>query len=83
MSVLACLEWLGMSEVDFGSTGMAWNMTKHTFVSTTDSSLQTLSLTYDKDASTYTSVLFDFVATGLRTIQFLFISTELKQSSEQ
>jgi hypothetical protein len=25
MSVLACLEWLGMSQVDFGSTGMAWN----------------------------------------------------------
>jgi hypothetical protein len=25
MSVLACLEWLGMSEVNFGPTGMAWN----------------------------------------------------------
>jgi hypothetical protein len=25
MSVFACLEWLGMSEVDDGSTGMAWN----------------------------------------------------------
>jgi hypothetical protein len=25
MSILACLEWLGMSEVDFGSTGMAGN----------------------------------------------------------
>jgi hypothetical protein len=25
MSVLASLEWLGMSEVDFGSTGKAWN----------------------------------------------------------
>jgi hypothetical protein len=25
MSVLTCLEWLGMSEVDFGPTGMAWN----------------------------------------------------------
>jgi hypothetical protein len=25
MSVLACLEWLGMSEVEFGSTGKAWN----------------------------------------------------------
>jgi hypothetical protein len=29
MSVLACLEWLGMSEVDFGSTGMAWNRGSH------------------------------------------------------
>jgi hypothetical protein len=25
MLVLACLEWLGMSEVYFGSTGIAWN----------------------------------------------------------
>jgi hypothetical protein len=25
MSVWACLEWLVMSEVNFGSTGMAWN----------------------------------------------------------
>jgi hypothetical protein len=25
MSVLASLEWLRMSEGDFGSTGMAWN----------------------------------------------------------
>jgi hypothetical protein len=47
-------------------------MTKHLFVSTADSSLQTLSSTYNKDASTYASLLFDFVATGLRTIQFLF-----------
>jgi hypothetical protein len=23
--VLACLEWLGMSEVDFGPTGTSWN----------------------------------------------------------
>jgi hypothetical protein len=47
-------------------------MTKQPFVSTTDSSLRTLSSTYDKDASTYT-LLFDFVATGLRTIQFLYL----------
>jgi hypothetical protein len=52
---------------------IAW-MTKQPFVSTTDSSLRTLSSTYDKDASKYTSLLFDFVATGLRTIQFLFTS---------
>jgi hypothetical protein len=25
MSVLAYLEWLGMSKVDFGLSGMAWN----------------------------------------------------------
>jgi hypothetical protein len=25
MSVLACLEWLGMSDVDFGLLVMAWN----------------------------------------------------------
>jgi hypothetical protein len=46
-------------------------MTKQPFVSTTDSSLRTLSSTFDKNASTYI-LLFDFVATGLRTIQFLF-----------
>jgi hypothetical protein len=40
-------------------------MTKLPLVVTTDSSLQTLGLTYDKDASTYTSLLFDFVTTGL------------------
>jgi hypothetical protein len=41
-------------------------MTKLPFVATTDStSLQTLGFTYDKDASTFTSLLFDFVATGL------------------
>jgi hypothetical protein len=55
-------------------------MTKLPFVVTTDSSLQTLGSTYDKDASTYTSWLFDFVATGLWTIQFLlflFISLSM------
>jgi hypothetical protein len=25
MSVLFCLEWLGLSEVDFAPSGMAWN----------------------------------------------------------
>jgi hypothetical protein len=25
MTVLACLEWLGMTEVNFGPTGMTWN----------------------------------------------------------
>jgi hypothetical protein len=25
MSVLACLDWLGMSDVDFGLSKMAWN----------------------------------------------------------
>jgi hypothetical protein len=25
MSVLVCLEWLGMSGVDFDLTGLAWN----------------------------------------------------------
>jgi hypothetical protein len=40
-------------------------MTKLPFVVTTDSSLQTLGSTYDKDASTYTSLLFDFVTAGL------------------
>jgi hypothetical protein len=45
-------------------------MTKQPFVSTTDPSLRTFSSTYDKDASTYT-LLFDFVAIGLQTIQFL------------
>jgi hypothetical protein len=54
-------------------------MTKHPFVSTTDSSLRTLSSTCDKDASTYTSLLFDFVATGLRTIQFLFFFRSIRQ----
>jgi hypothetical protein len=34
-------------------------------VATTDSSLRTLGSTYDKHASTFTSLLFDFVATGL------------------
>jgi hypothetical protein len=43
-------------------------MTKLQFVATTDSSLGTVGSTYDKDASTDTSLLFDFVATGLRTI---------------
>jgi hypothetical protein len=51
---------------------MTHDMTKMPFVATKDSSLQTLGLTYDKDASTYTSSAFDFVATGLLTIQFLF-----------
>jgi hypothetical protein len=31
----------------------------------------------DKDASTYTSLLFDFVATGPRTIQFLFLKASI------
>jgi hypothetical protein len=47
-------------------------MTKQPFVLTTDSSLRALSSTYDKDASTCT-LLFDFVATGLRIIQFMFL----------
>jgi hypothetical protein len=35
-----------------------------------------LGLAYEKDASTFTSSLFNFVATGLRTIQFLFLREE-------
>jgi hypothetical protein len=53
-------------------------MTKLPFVATTDSSLQTLGSTYVKDASTYTSLPFDFVATGLRTIQLLLNMYHLK-----
>jgi hypothetical protein len=51
-------------------------MTKLPFVSTTDSSLQTLGLTHDKVAFTYTSLLFDFIATGLQNIQYFLSSAE-------
>jgi hypothetical protein len=43
--------------------------------------LLALGLTYGKDASAFTSLPFDFVATGLRTIQFLFLSKLLRSHS--
>jgi hypothetical protein len=49
-------------------------MQKLPFVATTESSPRmALGLTYEKDASAFTSSPFDFVTTGLRTIQFLFV----------
>jgi hypothetical protein len=44
---------------------------KQPFFTKSDSS-PPLGSIYEKDASAFTSSLFDFVATGLRTIQFLF-----------
>jgi hypothetical protein len=41
--------------------------------------LTAIGLTNEKDASAFTSSPFDFVATGLRTIQFLFPKGALTQ----